>query len=315
MTAATASPQFPDLRDRLLYSPIYDRPRVTWPNKARVAIWIAPNVEHYELVPQAQKLVLFYRVPAPDPQQYSIRDYGNRAAFGRLAHLLDEFGHRATVSLNAGVLDHFPQIAEAMISRNWDFMGHGVYNTRNVCGFTEEEEYEELRLMCDIVKKHTGKPLKGVLGPALTSNIWTPDVIADLGLLYHADWIHDEQPTPIRVRKGRLISLPYAYELGDLNPMNFDLEALMGCWRAQFECLWREGEHSGRTMCLALHPYVIAQPHAIAYLREFLTYISKREGVWMTTAGDIAQYYMDNHYDAEVAYATALEQRKSEETA
>src|SRR5262245_55331700 len=120
-------PAFPDLRDRLIYSPIYDSPPIKWPNGTRVAVWIAPTIEHYELVPQG-KFVLFYRVPAPDPQQYAIRDYGNRAAFVRFAKLLDEFGYRATVSLNTGVLDHYPQIAEAMISRNWDFMGHGVYN-------------------------------------------------------------------------------------------------------------------------------------------------------------------------------------------
>jgi peptidoglycan/xylan/chitin deacetylase (PgdA/CDA1 family) len=302
-----------DLRDRLIYSPCYERPKIRWPNNARVAFWIAPNVEHYELVPQRQKLTLFYRVPPPDPQQYSIRDYGNRAAFDRFARVLDEFGYRATVSLNAGVLNHYPEIAEAMISRNWDLMGHGVYNTRNVHGLSEEEERDELRLMCDIVKKETGKPLKGVLGPSLTSNIWSPDLVAELGLLYHADWIHDDQPTPLRVRSGRLISMPYAYELGDLNPLNFDLDALTACWRAQFEWLWREGEASGRTMCLGLHPYVIAQPHAIGYLREFLAFVSGHEGVWFTTAGDIADYYMDHCYVAELDYATGLEQQLRKE--
>jgi allantoinase len=27
------------------YSPLLDRPRVTWPNGARVAFWVAPNIE------------------------------------------------------------------------------------------------------------------------------------------------------------------------------------------------------------------------------------------------------------------------------
>jgi hypothetical protein len=34
---------------RVAYSPIIDRPKITWPNHARVAFWVAPNVEHYEL--------------------------------------------------------------------------------------------------------------------------------------------------------------------------------------------------------------------------------------------------------------------------
>ena len=34
--------------NRVDYSPIIDRPAIKWPNEARVALWIAPNVEHYE---------------------------------------------------------------------------------------------------------------------------------------------------------------------------------------------------------------------------------------------------------------------------
>ena len=38
--------------DRYDYSPIIDRPAIKWPNGARVAFWIAPNVEHYEYLPE-----------------------------------------------------------------------------------------------------------------------------------------------------------------------------------------------------------------------------------------------------------------------
>lgn len=36
---------------RVDYSPIIERPRLEWPNGARVALWIAPNIEHYEYLP------------------------------------------------------------------------------------------------------------------------------------------------------------------------------------------------------------------------------------------------------------------------
>ena len=38
--------------NRVDYSPIIDRPVIKWPNDARVALWIAPNVEHYEYEPE-----------------------------------------------------------------------------------------------------------------------------------------------------------------------------------------------------------------------------------------------------------------------
>ena len=33
------------------YLPIIDRPRLDWPDGARLAVWFAPNVEFYELMP------------------------------------------------------------------------------------------------------------------------------------------------------------------------------------------------------------------------------------------------------------------------
>jgi len=31
------------------YSPIIRRPRLTWPNNARVALWVIPNIEFFSL--------------------------------------------------------------------------------------------------------------------------------------------------------------------------------------------------------------------------------------------------------------------------
>ena len=37
---------------RFGYSPIVERPKLSWPNGARVAVWACPNIEHYEYVPE-----------------------------------------------------------------------------------------------------------------------------------------------------------------------------------------------------------------------------------------------------------------------
>src|SRR5580658_5028683 len=37
--------------DRFDYLPIIDRPVIKWPNNARVAFWVGPNIEWYEYTP------------------------------------------------------------------------------------------------------------------------------------------------------------------------------------------------------------------------------------------------------------------------
>ena len=296
--------------DRVDYSPIIDRPIIKWPNGARVALWISPNVEHYEYMPDDDAArTPWPRTPFPDVQQYSYRDYGNRVGFWRMLETLDKYNIRSCVSLNVAVLEHFPEIRDAMAERNYDYMSHGIYNTRYLYTYTEEQEREFYRDTIETLKLHTGKQLKGMLGPAISGTERTPDLMAEAGLIYHTDWMHDDQPVPIKVKSGKLISVPYSIELNDsslLRDNHYEGDYFARICKAQFDQLYKEGAESGRVMCIALHPFLIGQPHRIKYLDEILSHIMSHDGVWQTTADEIADYYIENYYDDAVAHAAKL---------
>ena len=297
--------------DRVDYSPIIDRPIIKWPNDARVALWVSPNVEHYEYMPNDDAArTPWPRTPFPDVQQYSYRDYGNRVGFWRMLETLDKYNIRSCVSLNVAVLEHFPEIRDAMVERNYDYMSHGIYNTRYLYTYTEEQEREFYRDTIETLKLHTGKQLKGMLGPAISGTERTPDLMAEAGLIYHPDWMHDDQPVPIKVKSGKLISVPYSIELNDsslLRDNHYEGDYFARICKAQFDQLYKEGAESGRVMCIALHPFLIGQPHRIKYLDEILSHIMSHDGVWQTTADEIADYYIENHYDDAVAHAAKLD--------
>src|SRR5688572_30696372 len=158
--------------DRFDYLPIVERPLIKWPNGARVALWVAPNVEFYEYLPR--------RSPTrPEVPSYSYRDRGNRHGFWRMLDVLDKHAIRACACLNAGVLDHCPEIREAMVARNWDYMAHGFYNTRPITDYTVDEEREYWRDIIAAIDKHTGKRLKGRLGAGGGNTLNTPDLMAE----------------------------------------------------------------------------------------------------------------------------------------
>ena len=296
--------------DRVDYSPIIDRPIIKWPNDARVALWISPNVEHYEYMPDDDSArTPWPRTPFPDVQQYSYRDYGNRVGFWRMLETLDKYNIRCCVSLNMAVLEHFPEIRDAMVQRDYDYMSHGIYNTRYLYTYTEDQEREFYRDTIDTLKLHTGKQLKGMLGPAISGTERTPDLMAEAGLIYHTDWMHDDQPVPIKVKSGKLVSVPYSIELNDsslLRDNHYEGDYFARICKAQFDQLYKEGAESGRVMCIALHPFLIGQPHRIKYLDDILSHIMSHDGVWQTTADDIADYYIENYYDDAVAHAAKL---------
>jgi peptidoglycan/xylan/chitin deacetylase (PgdA/CDA1 family) len=298
------------IKDRFDYSPIIDRPTIRWPEGARLAIYIVPAFEHYEYLPEPTGLLdPWPRTPHPDVLQYGYRDYGNRVALWRLLDVLDAYRIRGTVVLSLAVLDHFPEIGRVIAARDWEIMSHGFYNTSFLYTLDETQEREFLRESIATVERHTGQRLRGMLGPGVTATERTPDLLAEAGFLYHADWMLDDQPVPIRVRSGKLVAIPYTVELNDaatLRQHHFEGEYFARICKAQFDQLYREGAESGRVMCIVLHPYLIGQPHRVRYLVEILDHITSHAGVWQATAAEISAYYLTHYHDAALAHAGRL---------
>jgi peptidoglycan/xylan/chitin deacetylase (PgdA/CDA1 family) len=280
--------------ERIAYSALPERAPLRWPGGARVAVWVAPNIEHYEYLPELIRVRNPWpRVPHPDILGYGLRDYGNRVGVWRLMALFDRLQLPVTVSLSMAVLDLYPEIAQAMLERQWEFMSHGLYNTRYHWGLSEDEERAAIEQCQQIHLRHTGRRLPGWFSPAASNTLQTPDLVAESGIAYLCDLYHDEQPTEVRVRSGELISLPYSMEINDSIAWRRGIEAQAFAQkiRDEFDVLYAEGAVHGRVMNIAVHPFIMGQPHRIEALEQALSYIAQHEGVWWATGSQIVQHY------------------------
>jgi allantoinase len=109
-----------------------------------------------------------------------------------------------------------------------------------------------------------------------------------------------DEPFPIKVRSGRLISIPYSIELNDAVVVAYQqqtAESFARMIKDQFDQLYQEGETSGRVMCIATHPYLMDSPSRQKYLRDALEYVYGHSGVWNTTGSEIADWYYGSCYD------------------
>jgi allantoinase len=295
----------PELYD---YLPITDRPPLTWPGDARIAVWVAPNIEFYELEPPLNPVRRAWPRGQPDVTGYAYRDYGNRVGFWRILELLGRFGIRGSVALNAALCEHHPEIIEACRAARWEFFSHGVYNTRYLYGMDEAQERQVIEDVIATVLRHTGQRIVGWLSPALSNTERTMRLLAEHGLRYVCDLFHDDQPFPVNVPRGRLVSIPYALETNDglvygrrlASPREYG-EIL----RAQFDQLYQEGAESGRVMCIPLHPFQSGRPHRVEPLERALAHITSHDRVWLATGAEIADWYLTHHHDAVVARLAA----------
>jgi allantoinase len=290
--------------DYVAYSAIVDRPTLRWPRNERIAVWICLNVEFYEFLPPPNPFRQAWpRLSASaDPALYSSRDYGNRVGFWRMLNVFDDLDVPVTVALNLKVFDRFPEVAAAILERDWCIVSHGLTNTQYLFGLTENEERELLETNRAIVMRETGRSLKGLFGPAgsVTSN--TMRLMGEVGFDYSADWCLDDQPFPILVPTGRLAAVPYSWEINDGQVIRYGLGRYDASYfyqicKDQFDTLYQEGTSSGRVMCVALHPYIMGHPHRVGFLRTLLEYILSHERVWLTTSDSISDYYLAEYYE------------------
>lgn len=277
------------------YAPYRGRPKLEWPGGKKVAVWVSPNLEFYELNPPANPHRKSWGKPHPDVVGYSHRDYANRVGHWRMAEVMEKHGFKGSVSLSVALCQHIPEVVENANQLGWEFFSHGIYNTRYSYGMDEAQERAIIEDSIKTVRDATGQTIKGWLAPALTHTTRTLDLIAEYGMSYTCDLYHDDQPMPVHTKSGQLISMPYSLEVNDhygffvynMSPREY-AETLI----AQYERLAEEGEQSGTVMCIPLHSYLIGQPHRIGPFEEVLRHIAADGRAWITRSGDIADHIL-----------------------
>jgi peptidoglycan/xylan/chitin deacetylase (PgdA/CDA1 family) len=294
--ASTQTPQRPVRRaDRYDDSFIFERKPFTWPAGKTLAVWIVPNVEVWRYdSPSGQAITPNERGIVPDVVNYAWREYGMRVGLWRIADVLDAAGVKATVALNAAVVEHHPRAVDEMKKRGWEFMGHGITNSENLAGLNLEVERNLIRTALRTIEQATGRRPRGWLGSGLTETYNTIDILAEEGVVYTGDWNADDQPYRMKVRTGRMFSVPYCMEINDI-PLflrkGYTGEQYLQSVVDQFDALYADSAKQARVLGIPLHPMIAGQPLRIKYLERALAHMKERERVWFATGSEIVDAY------------------------
>lgn len=279
---------------RAEYSPIFHRKPLRLPGNARVAVWVVVNVEEWDINAPMARTVLPTpqgRAVLPDIPNFGWFDYGLRVGFWRLKRVLDRHSIRATVSLNASVCLSYPEIVAESLQAGWELMGHGfIQRVINA----EPDERAVIRRTISTIQEFAGVAPRGWMGPGLAETFNTPDILAEEGIEYVCDWCNDDQPYTMKVKSGRLVSIPYTLELNDIPiyaVQNHRSPEIFERTRDQFDTLYREGSESARIMAISTHPYITGVPHRIKYFDLIFDYLRQFEGVVFLTGSEILDWY------------------------
>lgn len=277
---------------RTEFVPIVDRPRLVLPDGHKVAVMLVVNVEQKEFgEPVGSPLGQPGNTRVPEVPQFSVFEYGLRVGIWRMLEATKRLEIPTSMTLNGSVGDSYPGIVEACVHAGWDPVGHGYYQVP--LNLVDDEREEILRTL-DAIERQTGTRPKGWLGPGLQETFDTPDILAELGVEYVLDWVNDDQPYPMKVKSGSMTSLPYTNEINDIGiylrgghraPEMFDRV------EAALSVLLTDTPETARVLPIAVHPFIMGQPHRFATFVKILEVLKNHPGVMFMTATQIYDWY------------------------
>ena len=282
---------------RYRYCAITDRPVYDWPNGRRLAVYFGVNLEHFAFG-GGLGARLAPALAEPDVLNYAWRDYGNRVGVWRLLELFDALALPAGVLVNSAIYGYCPEVVAAFRARGDEIIAHGRTNSERQASFDEVGERALIAEATAVLAEAEGRAPAGWLGPWISESAVTPDLLQEAGYRYLLDWCCDDQPIWLTTGGGRLLAVPYPQVVNDipaiplhrLSPADFtDLIV------DNFEEMLRQSAAQPLVMGIALHPYLVGQPYRLRHLRRALEHIAaRREEIWLTTPGAIAEHVIEN---------------------
>jgi allantoinase len=282
------------LSDRIPYQAIVDRPKLTLPGGARLAVWVIVNVEEWRIEGAMPRTVLSPPMGAPllpDVPNWSWHEYGMRVGFWRQFEAITRRDIPATLAINGSVCHAYPRVAAAARDAAWEFMGHGY---RQGPMHKVDNQRDAIRRTVDEIAAFTGRPPRSWESPGLTETDQTLDLLREFGIEYVADWVIDDLPQGIETPHGLITTIPYTVETNDIALFALQHQASDQFLRRgmdQFDRLYLEGSDNARVMAISIHPYITGVPHRIRYLEELLDYVGNHDGTVFMTASEIGDWY------------------------
>jgi allantoinase len=276
------------------FRPLPDAPRFVWPGDARIALTVTIILDHWELDPPKgespdPRIVSPLGKFHPDWLTWSHRLYGPRVGIFRVLEVLDQFNLTPSVALGTEAAKLYPELVDALLTRDACFMAHGHFATRRITSrMADEADY--IASARDAIAAVTGDAPKGWCGQDFNESTETPALLAAAGFSYTTDWASDDRPFLLGPYPGGdLVALPPQPEWNDLECM-WLRRVTPPVWSRNlveaFDVLHQEG---GGVFNLTLHPWITGQAHRIRYLRDALHQILGKPRIWRTTTDALAE--------------------------
>jgi peptidoglycan-N-acetylglucosamine deacetylase len=268
-----------------------------WPEKARTAVVMTFDFQGGEDVrPLADGSF--------DHEEYTQCEYGPHTGIWRILRILEEENVKATFNTCGGIAERYPEAVKAIVAQGHEIAGHG-YHHECARELTREQETDVMKRTGAIIRSRTGHQPIGWRSCTQSPN--SIELLMEHGYLWNSNSFSHDVPFLWESGGRYLVELPrqpygdgrtYAHRNNDAgNPHDTLL-----VWKAMFDEFYEQSKFGGTYVPFQFHPYISARPGRAKTLRSIVQHM-KKEGVWITTAAEVARWTRDHVFKLDRADA------------
>ena len=273
-----------------------------WPNGARMAavLYTAPEQWRWDRNESFVTPGVFRTddEKRPSLSSRSAVGYGFEIGMYRIRDILKEHDYKLSLWTTGNSAEQYPEIIREFSELGHEVNAHGYSEGSPISNMTREEQRKDIKKTLKVLTDVTGKRPRAWIGPGAMCNVDTVELLAEEGILCHADLQDDELPYFIDVKGKTLVEVPFRM-VGAINDywlaqwhyrstkeiLSYVLEA--------FDAYYREASVRPLLFNYGTHPFVSGRADTGWVLSEVLRHIKQHKDVWIATYCEIADWWMD----------------------
>jgi peptidoglycan/xylan/chitin deacetylase (PgdA/CDA1 family) len=272
-------------------------PRLAPPKGKPFIVHVVVNIEYWPYDQPTPRMIVIPphgRSHVPDLPNFCWSEYGNRCGMPRLLELFGDRKLPVSASINASVIDVYPELAQAVREAGWEFVGHGVHQ-HALGGATDEGGL--IRTAIEKLEAFTGKRPRGWMSPGWSETFDTLDHLRANGIEYVCQWVIDDIPTRLKTKHGPMVSVPYGLDLNDSVVYAIEKHSSAEMRLRMLETIKtfaREIDRHGqpRVLTIPLHPHLSGMAHRINFLQEIIDTLLARNDTVFMNGSQLLDWYL-----------------------
>jgi peptidoglycan/xylan/chitin deacetylase (PgdA/CDA1 family) len=237
-----------------------------------------------------------------DPIAHSMGQFESKVGMPLLLNMLDQYGITSTFFVPGWVAEKYVPMVEDILKRGHDIEHHGHLHEPPGTFTSEAEEEDALLKGIETLKRITGRRPRAYRSPMWEFSPNTIPLLERHGFDYTGDLMDTLVPNyhVVGERTTNMLNLPGHWILDDLAHFYYHISArktILSC-RQVLELYQEEfrGIHAyGGLFTLTMHPQASGRPSRVLMLKELIEYIQSFKDVWITSPGELVDYWRANH--------------------